>query len=353
MNRLTKFYEWEMYHAAKVLINDIFKVKPGESVVITADTMSDERVVEAVAGAAHDVGAKVVTVWMQASPYGVGKQTDPVLPVEGLGALLSKVDVWIEFNYQWLLYSTVFELAFKENKKLRYMCMVGMGVDQMVRLIGRVNIPVLQKFQDLLVEMTRKAKRVRITNPAGTDVTFINDPTRPIINEKGDASVPGMHMVPGQIGWSPVFESINGVIVFDGIINPPFDQPLREPVKLYVEKGVVVKIEGGSEARVFESWLKSFNHPQMFKLAHVCYGVNPGAKLTGNIVEAERIWGATEWGLGYVGPMLTGGEPIPAPSHTDGITLNSSVWLDDVLILKDGRFVEPRLAELQKRLGIA
>ena len=46
------------------------------------------------------------------------------------------------------------------------------------------------------------------------------------------------------------------------------------------------------------------NDPNMFRLAHVSYGFNPGAKLTGNMVEDERIWECTEWGIGYVGPRL-------------------------------------------------
>jgi leucyl aminopeptidase (aminopeptidase T) len=89
----------------------------------------------------------------------------------------------------------------------------------------------------------------------------------------------------------------------------------------------------------------------MLRIAHVCYGVNPGAKLTGNIVEDERVWGGTEWGIGYVGQMLTGGEPIPAPSHTDGICLNTSVWLDGKQIFDKGMVVHPELAKLAKKLG--
>jgi leucyl aminopeptidase (aminopeptidase T) len=72
--------------------------------------------------------------------------------------------------------------------------------------------------------------------------------------------------------------------------------------------------------------------------------------LTGDIVEDERIWGATEWGIGNVGPILYPGG-ISGPSHSDGICLNSSVWLDGVQILDKGVFIEPKLKELAKKLG--
>ena len=74
----------------------------------------------------------------------------------------------------------------------------------------------LQKeFQDILVNLTRNARKMRITNSAGTDVSFENDPRRPVINE-GWALEPSAHFLLGQIGWAPVEESINGTIAYNG-----------------------------------------------------------------------------------------------------------------------------------------
>ncbi|MGA2307988.1 MAG: hypothetical protein ABSG57_00380 [Candidatus Bathyarchaeia archaeon] len=169
-------------------------------------------------------------------------------------------------------------------------------------------------------------------------------------NSYGYAEVPGQHLLAGQIGWRPVVESINGMIVFDGSIVPPIGV-VKTPVKLHVKHGKVVRFEGGDEALKYESWLKSFKDPLMLTLAHACYGVNPGANLTGNILEDERVWACTEWGLGYVGPFFAPPNGIPASTHTDGICLNSSVWLDGEQILDRGRFIHPELAKLAKKLG--
>lgn len=40
---------------------------------------------------------------------------------------------------------------------------------------------------------------------------------------------------------------------------------------------------------VFPIWLKSFDDEGMLKIAHIAYGFNPGATLTGNVVEDERV----------------------------------------------------------------
>lgn len=348
---MPQYYEYELARAAHKLVSEMFKLRPGETIVVTADTESDPRVVEATAAAAFAVGAKPLVIW-NASPLGVAKAADSMLPVEALTAVLSVADAWCEFNNKWIFYSTAYENAMKANTKLRHTCYVGMNVDMMVRVIGRVDLPTLSKYQERLSSLTKAAKHVRMTTPAGEDVEFDMDPTKPMLVEVGYADTPGSHMLGGQIGWSPVFESINGTIVFDGSINPPLG-PVKEPVILHVKEGIVEKIEGGKDARAFESWLKGFDHPRMLRMAHVCYGCNPGAKLTGDVVEDERVWGVTEWGLGYVGSILTGGEPIDAPSHTDGICLNTSVWLDKKQIWDEGKAVDTELAELAKKLGKA
>jgi len=346
---MSYYYEYELGKAAKILCEDLFKLKPGETFVITADTESDDRVVNATARAAFACDAKPMVIYT-ASPLGVGKAADPMLPLESLTAALLKADAWVEFNNQWLLYSTPYDIAMKENKKLRHQCLVGMNVDMMVRNIGRVDYPNLEKFMKLVTKKTLSAKHMRITTPAGTDVEFNNEPGRKPIMELGYADTPGSHMMAGQIGWSPNFESINGTIVFDGSLVPPIIGILKEPVRLTIRKGEVVKIEGGKEAAEYEKWLKSFNHPQMLKLAHVCYGFNPGARLTGDILEDERVWGGTEWGLGNVGAILVPGG-ISGPSHTDGICLNSSVWLDGVQITDKGQILDPELKKLAEKLG--
>ncbi len=345
--RKRTLYEFELTKAAKRLVEDMFQLQEGETLIITADTESDKNVVNATAACAHAIGAKPMVIWLP-SPLGVGKAADPMLPIEALTGALCHADAWVEFNNQWLLYSTPFEIATEKNEKLRYLCLVGMNADMMVRTIGRVNQVALSRLLKTITQATSSSKTMRIKTPAGTDLSFDLEPTYQVVCDDGDASGPGIHMLGGQISVFPKFDSIEGKLVFDGSLSPPCGL-LQEPVHMVVEAGRVTSISGGRQATEFELWLKSFDDPNMFRLAHCSYGLNPGAKLTGDILEDERVWGCMEWGLGYVSP-IDAPPGIDAKSHTDGICLNASVWLDDRLIIEEGEIVDPEMRELALKL---
>jgi len=340
----------ELAKSADILVRELLKLKAGESLLITFDTETDRRAPLATARAAQAVDAKVAMLWHTAPP-GYGKIADPYLP-DSLKAAIPNCDVRVEFNYEWLLYSTPWEEAIETNR-VRYLCLVGMDVPVMVRCIGKVDWPALKEFQEKISDMTQKARKMKVTTPAGTDLAFENGADRPVLCETGYAETPGAHFLGGQIGWAPIEETINGTIVFDGSFSGGGDANLgilKDPIVLTIEKGKIVGIEGGKEAKFVEAWLKSFNDPNMYNMAHICYGFNPGAKLTGVCLEDERVWGCTEWGIGYQGPMMKG-KAGPAATHADGICLDSSVWLDGAQVLEEGKAVHPKLTGLSKRLG--
>jgi len=344
----------ELGKTAYVVINKLCKVKPRESVLITIDGPQEFRVAEEIAKAAEAADAKVMVAW-HSTPPGYGKIGDPYLP-DPLKVAIPNTDVWIELNNQWLLYSTPWDDAIKpaiEGKgRVRYLFLGGLNTDQIVRCVGKIDIDAQAKFQDKIVDMTRKGRKMRITTPAGTDLSFENHPNRPVLSELF-ADAPGAHFLLGQIGWAPIEESINGTMVFDGSYSGGGEADLgvlKTPIKVTVSNGKAVEFAGGSEAEAVKRSLAKLNDPNMYYAAHVCYGFNPGARLSGLCTEDERVWGSTEWGFGHQGPALRG-RGIIAVSHADGICLNSSVWIDGQKILDTGKVVHAELAELAKKLG--
>jgi leucyl aminopeptidase (aminopeptidase T) len=327
------------------LLKDLLKVEEGEVVAITCDTESDMAWAAELEAAAGAIGAKSILVRNRAPPH-VGRAADPFLPLENLIGAVSDSDVWVELNGKWLLYSSVYEETMKRGRT-RYMCLVGMDGKMAVRCLANVDVKFVLGFQKALQKITKGARRMRYTTPAGTDVAFENDPGRPVLTE-GDVSGPGDYMFLGQVDWAPLERTIDGTIVFDGSVNPPDGLGLlSEPIRLDVREGVVVRVRGGRPAKVYDRWLSELGDENMYRLAHLCYGCNPGARLTGKVLEDERVWGVLEWGLGNQSQIF-GALGTRAVSHSDGITLRPTLEADGELVIRNGRFCHPDLADAEE-----
>ncbi len=336
---------FELFNASYKLIKDVLKTASNEEVVITVDTGSDLQVAQSIAQAALFVGAKPIIALRNEAPT-VGKAMDKYIPVRTLTALLTNADVWVALDKSYLIYSTPYEKAM-EAGKVRYIELSGFNADMLVRLIGRVDIQAIYEFQRRLAKITSMTRRMRIVTELGTDVEFENDPARPVLVE-GEVNGPGEYMLFGQVDWAPIEESINGTIVVDGMVWPPIGI-LKSVIRLRVKDGRVIEISGSSEAKLLEKWLKSFNDEKMFMIAHVTYGCHPNAKLSENIVESERVWGAVVWGLGSQSATFKGKLGM-ASSHVDAVMLNATIYGDGEVIVKNGEFVHKELHDIIRAL---
>ncbi|HLI45828.1 MAG TPA: hypothetical protein VKU94_01380 [Geobacterales bacterium] len=344
---MTSGYEFELAIAARKLIEDILHVNKGDEVLITADSGSDYRAIVATAQAAKLIGAKPLVLWYNMTS-GVGMEAEKDLPVRSLRAALKNADVWLEFNKTWLLYSSIYEEVILNNKT-KYLILVGMDADMMVRMIGRVDLKLLFEFQKKLANIVSRSKRFELFSSEGTNMTFENDSSRPILIE-GEIFGPGDYALVGQVDWAPLEESINGIFVADVSAYPPFELGLlRKPIEIRIENGKIVSIRGGREAMVFKRWLEDLNDPNMYNVAHIAIGCNPNARPSGNILEDERIWGALDWGFGSQAPTFKGKFGL-AKSHTDCVMLNTTLRADGATIIENGDFVHEDLKDLAKRI---
>jgi leucyl aminopeptidase (aminopeptidase T) len=342
---LRDYLSFEVAAAAQKLVRDVMLVKPGEDVAITADTASDARVVDATAKAAYAADARPVALWYQTT---LGSGVEPPRPVAGA---IVDCDVWIEYAVGYTLYSNAFRRAI--DRGVRYICLSGMDAEMMVRTVGRVDYRRLVAMGEKLRALMAGARKVQITTPAGTDISADNSGR--FVRHSGKlADTPGEPiMLGGQISWSPLEESINGRLVFDATIWPPAEIGLvRTPVALTVEAGVITRVEGGAEARIYERWLASFHDPNMYRVAHYSLGFNPGVtRPTGRIVEDERLFGCLNVGIGTQGPQLRA-KGWKAAAHTDGVGLNPTIHLDGEPLEVEGRYVHPEIVAACREMEI-
>lgn len=184
-----------------------------------------------------------------------------------------------------------------------------------------------------LADRLTGVSEVRLVTDAGTDLVFdvhggVWFAERGLCAEAGDfGNAPG-----GEVSIAPA--DVNGTLVVDGSMNPL--GVLREPLRLTIRNRYVVKIEGERGAELQE-YLGSFG-PGGFNVAEIGIGMNPAARLTGIVLEDEKVLGTVHVGIGDNTKM--GGtslaEKVPAGVHIDGVVISNP------RLFADGQLVDPR-----------
>jgi leucyl aminopeptidase (aminopeptidase T) len=335
-------YRWiELSEAARKMVEEVFPIKAGEQVLIVADTLSDWRVVQATTRAIYSLGATPTIIHYPATPVATSEPPRPV------AAAMAACDALIEFEGNYVLYSKAWFEALKTG--VRIFGLPG-GVDEIVRMVQHLDYPTLARMVKKLIDLTTAGQKVHVTSEDGTDLwiepKFVEGADSEVIPARlYDVESDGVFQVPpGQADFGFVPGSVRGTLVFDGAIYPPDEiNVLRSPVRLEIESGIIEKIEGGREARIFERWLRGWGHPAMLRIAHCTYGCNPGVwRCKGHIAHDERVFGCIEFGIGL--------SQEGAPAHTDGIVIAPSVWVDGVQLEDNGRYVHPELVALAREL---
>ncbi|MDD4780909.1 MAG: hypothetical protein PHT02_09985, partial [Tissierellia bacterium] len=129
---MTKDYlSFEVAKSAYTLVKDVMLLKEGENVVITGDSSSDRRVVEATANAVLIAGGNPVIIYY---PTSSKLYAEPVKPI---GNAVASADIWIEFAYSSIMLCDSFQRAMSNG--CRYINLTGMDVIMMTNTIGKVD----------------------------------------------------------------------------------------------------------------------------------------------------------------------------------------------------------------------
>lgn len=339
------YLKYELYKGAMKVVRDAMLAKPGETVLITADTSSDMRVANALAASAYAIDAIPVV-----AEYPTAKETC-IDPPKHLQEAACASDVWIEIADKNVQHCLSWQRALSCG--CRYTCLTGMDVDMIVRCVTNVDYDKVIELGETMKNIIEQAKTIRVTSKYGTDLYGVMQ-GRKVRHSGRKAIEKGQsNMMCGQISWCPMESTIHGTLVFDGALWPPASIALlKEPVKLTLEDGRVTKVEGGREADIFREWLAGYNDPASYRLAHYSLGFNPGVLTpTGRIVEDERVFGGIEFGIGSQGASILG-EKWDAPSHTDGTILKPTIYLDDEVFEQNGEYMNPKIRKLCVELGV-
>ncbi|MFZ5948104.1 MAG: aminopeptidase [Stygiobacter sp.] len=176
---------------------------------------------------------------------------------------------------------------------------------------------------------------VKVTAPNGTDITLDITgrkalPSKGLFHKKGESG----NLPTGEAYIAPLEGKSNGVFVVDGSMSGVgvID---KKPITIQVENGFATKISGGIQAKKLESTLNKYGKLAR-NIAEFGIGTNDKAKLSGVILEDEKVMGTIHIALGDNKSM---GGNVDVPIHLDGIVKKPTVYFDGKMIMKNGKLL--------------
>lgn len=177
-----------------------------------------------------------------------------------------------------------------------------------------------------------RGKQVRLTSPKGTDLTFTigGKKTNVLTNIPNPGELAPIPDI--EVNVVPVTGSANGTLIIDASVPYLGIGVLKEDMKCEVRDGLIISMEGGAQTRFLKEKLDSYGDPNCYNVAELGVGMNPGAELTGNMLDDEGVIGTIHIGIGTSSTL--GGDVI-APMHYDLIMWEPTIEIDGQVVLEN------------------
>lgn len=313
----------KLQKGSDIILRQCMGLQAGEKVAIVVD---DEKyaIGRALYEQACIMGNDAVIALMK--PRSVSGEEPPEL----IAALMQEADIGICVTSQSLTHTNARLNAVKNGTRIATMP----GITEAMFSEGPIlaDYVLLQENTLKLSEKLTKASVCRI---------ITGDNEELIINIKGRKGVAstGVYTQRGQSGnlpsgeayIAPIETDANGTFIADGsIVGVGL---LKNPIRITLKNGRITAIEGEDSERVEAAIPQNELSRTIGELG---IGTNPMARITGVILEDEKIYGSAHVAFGT---NTTFGGVLKAPSHIDCVTLKPTIYLDDELIASNGEIV--------------
>jgi leucyl aminopeptidase (aminopeptidase T) len=313
-----------MQRAASVAIRQCMKVKKSETVLVITDEPC-RQVGFALWSEARKAAKEAILV--EITP----RKTNGAEPPPPIAKLMAAADVVFAPTSKSLTHTDARRKACAKGARIA--TLPGITEDSMTRTLSADyhKIAVLTKK---LVRLMTKAKTAHITTPTGTDLTM-DISTRAAHEDTGLTHKKGEYtnLPAGESYLAPLEGKTEGMLVIDGSMAGI--GLLQRPLILEVTKGYVTKISGGPQAAMLKKITKPLGKPAM-NIAELGVGTNYKAKVTGLVLEDEKVLGTVHVAIGDNASM---GGKVHVESHLDGVLLSPTLVIDGKVILEKGRML--------------
>lgn len=191
-----------------------------------------------------------------------------------------------------------------------------------------------------------RAKRLRFTNDAGTDVTYELD-GKAILTEYGYTDTPGRwdHWPGGFLASLARRGGVNGrVVMKPGDIIYPLKTFVESGIEFVIRDGRVVELKGGREAAALKTFIETYKDDRAYAISHIGWGLNERCEwrvdLPGIGMDGRAHYGNVLFSLG---PDTEFGGDNDTACHLDLPMKGCSLYLDDDVIVERGRVIPPEM----------
>lgn len=316
----------ELLSASVVALRDCMGARPGERVLVVTDEPL-RTIGYALRAAAKDLGHEVLLVEM------LPRKSNGEEPPPEVADLMARADVALCATSKSLTHTDARRAASAAGARVA--TLPGVTEDIMVRCMNADYGQIAARTAKLC-ERLATTRVVRVTAPAGTDITMPIEGRKPlassgIFREKGQWG----NLPTGEAYLAPLEGLSQGVVVVDGSMAGV--GMTAEPIRIVVRDGYAEEITGGREADALRTLLEPHGRDGR-TVAEFGIGTNDRAKLTGVILEDEKVMGTIHIAFGDNKSM---GGSVRVASHLDGLVKHPTVWFDDEKIMDAGRLLIP------------
>ena len=306
--------------AVQTVVRRCLAVKEGEDVVVVVD-----RALRTIGDALRDqsaaAGADAMLIVMEE------RATDGTEPPPAVGAALAACDVFIAPTSRSLSHTGARKRA--TDQGVRGATMPGVTEDMLARVMA-VDFDTMAARSKAVAALLDSGTRARVTCPRGTDLELALD-GRPGISDDGELGAPG------AFGNLPCGEAFISPAYGEGTVVAASVAPLGislDPARLTVAQGRIVAADVGLGPPFIELLLA---HGELgTNLAELGVGTNDRARLTGNVLEDEKILGSVHVAFGASAGF---GGKVSVPIHLDAVVVEASLEVDGQRVLDHGRYV--------------
>ncbi|MBT5254571.1 MAG: aminopeptidase [Euryarchaeota archaeon] len=320
-------------NSSQTVVCTCLDIRRADNVLIVCDPTTGE-IGQSLHEAAIERTDRVLLIVM---PKGRHHGDEPPTPVANLMRQQSVIIAPTRYS---LTHTKAIRQALKDGARVA--TMPGMNVEMFTK--GGISADfteIKRKISDLS-PLFRRKRIVNVKSDNGTDVTFEVNWREWKMDDNGICNRPKMltNLPAGKVFVLPRENSMNGTIVIDGSWESNL---VDEPVTFTIEDGLVIDVKGGAIAASIRQEFGEAARRQNTKyrenvwtVAEFGFGMNPMARLLGNVLEDEKRLGTCYFA---VGDNTSLGGSAAVGIHIPGVLKNASVWLDDTPIIENGKML--------------